>query len=398
MNTLPPLLSPTKDKHLFKKILLLLSIATFSALAIGTEINAITSAHTKTSGTWTPTESMNNFQISAKAALLPDGNVLVTGGFDPYSGPLHTAELYHPHGAWTRTGSMNDSHTGHTITLLPHGKVLVAGGNSQGTAELYDSIRGVWTRTGSMHSPRQNHTATLLPNGKVLITGGSNHGNNGYYLKTAELYNPKSGEWTSAKDMIIEHGGHTATLLTNGKVLIVGGYNPSNRPELYDPINGDWIQIKNIPQWRYHHTATLLSNGLVLVAGGYSLNKDGILIALNTAELYDPNHDKWTSTGIMNIDRADHTATLLPDNSVLIAGGNNRYVSVNSADRYNPKSNVWEAAGFIGSRENHTATLMQNGKVLVAGGSTRVPVMKPLKTAELFTPDENGMFYSKPTD
>src|SRR5947208_364637 len=128
------------------------------------------------SGTWTYTGSLNTVRRSHTATLLPNGMVLVAGGFAP-SGVLASAELYDPvSGTWTATGSLGTARYLHTATLLPNGKVLVAGGGgSSGTlasAELYDPASGTWTPTGSLHTARREHTATLLPNGMVLVAGG----------------------------------------------------------------------------------------------------------------------------------------------------------------------------------------------------------------------------------
>src|SRR2546428_168405 len=100
---------------------------------------------------------------------------------------------------WTFTGSLNTPRSGHTATLLPNGMVLVAGGwgfsGLHNTAELYDPAAGAWSVTGGLNTPRDLHTATLLPNGKVLVAGGTttttppDFGLN----NSAELYDPATG-------------------------------------------------------------------------------------------------------------------------------------------------------------------------------------------------------------
>ena len=115
----------------------------------------------------------------------------------------------------------------HTATLLPNGKVLVAGGYNSGyltSAELYDPASGSWSATGSLNTARQAHTATLLPNGKVLVAGGDNGSG---YLTSAELYDPASGSWSATGSLNTARYFHTATLLPNGKVLVAGGLNGS---------------------------------------------------------------------------------------------------------------------------------------------------------------------------
>ena len=165
------------------------------------------------------------------ATLLPNGKVLVAGGYDGNSVALASAELYDPaSGTWTATGSLATARDGHTATLLPNGKVLVAGGldSSQvafASAELYDPASGTWTATGSLATARYIHTATLLPNGKVLVAGGLTAA---ALLASAELYDPASGTWTATGSLATARYSHTATLLPNGKVLVAGGSDDSS--------------------------------------------------------------------------------------------------------------------------------------------------------------------------
>src|SRR5208337_4930807 len=143
---------------------------------------------------WANTGSLNDAPYEHTATLLPNGQVLVAGGFDN-AGLTNSAELYNPAtGTWTLTGSLNTARSQHTATLLPNGQVLVAGGYDYGGpttgAELYNPTTGTWTATGSLHTARYDHTATLLPNGQVLVSGG--YGNSGP-MTSAELYNPTTG-------------------------------------------------------------------------------------------------------------------------------------------------------------------------------------------------------------
>src|SRR6266853_3991058 len=129
---------------------------------------------------------------------------------------------------WTPTSSMITARTHHTATLLANGEVLVAGGGNTTilpSAELYNQTTGKWTATGSMTTARTDHTATLLANGEVLVAGGLSNGGSQIgtsCTSTAELYNPSTGQWMATGSMTITRGHHTATLLPNGKVLVVG--------------------------------------------------------------------------------------------------------------------------------------------------------------------------------
>ena len=226
---------------------------------------------------------------------------------------------------------------------------------------------GTWTSTNLMVTARYEHTATLLSNGKVLVAGGYN----GNYLASAELYDPATNTWsTTTNPMGTARYAPTATLLDSGKVLVAGGLNVGSlaSAELYDPVAGTWSSTTNpMGTGRYDHTATLLPNGKVLVAGGYSSSSSSSFLA--SAELYDPATGTWSSTGPMGTARFYHTDTLLPSGKVLVAGGANSYFLA-SAELYDPVAGTWSSTtNPMGTaRYDHTATLLDGGKVLVAGG------------------------------
>ncbi|PYK36898.1 MAG: hypothetical protein DME60_13250 [Verrucomicrobia bacterium] len=162
-------------------------------------------------------------------------------------------------------------------------------------------------------------------------------------------------------------------MLPNDKVLVAAGVNyhtpeqTLDSAELYDPASGTWMTTGSLIQRRGDHTATLLPNGKVLVAGG-SVILQG---AVASCELYDPASGTWTMTGSLHNARVDHTATLLPNGNVLVTGGLNLNENdqLTSAEVYDPASGTWtEVASLATKRDGHTATLLPNGKVLVAGG------------------------------
>jgi hypothetical protein len=254
-------------------------------------------------GMFTATGNMVSARSEHAAVLLNNGKVLITGGSISASSGLASAELYDPvTGTFAATGSMTTARWAHTVTRLSNGLVLVAGGfNSAGTdgladTELYDPVTGTFAATGSLTNARRSHTATLLNNGKVLIAGGSNRASG--FLASAELYDPATGTCTATGSMSSARETHTATLLTNGQLLVAGGANGPNAlatAELYDPatetfaltasMDIDGTKMRNGA--RFFQTATLLTNGRVLVEGGYT-SSAGTLLPFPSAELYLP--------------------------------------------------------------------------------------------------------------
>jgi N-acetylneuraminic acid mutarotase len=334
---------------------------------------------------WTLTKSMiAPARDWGTATLLPDGTVLVAGGADGHadgSEPLSSAELFHrASGSWVATGSMLAGRIGQTATLLSNGMVLVAGGSSddgQETAlesvELYDPVTGAWTATGDMIRARSRHTTTLLSDGRVLVAGGfeSAQGAGGYdRLPSAELYDPVTGSWTATDDMSQARDAHTATLLPDGRVLVAGGGGGGrlSSAELYDPVTGTWAATGDMTEPYLGHTATLLLDGTVLVAGGDAPSGPGAR-AWHHAELYDPVTGTWVATRGMITPRLGHTATLLADGRVLVTGGANPGDTGSAAELYDPVTGRWQAIGdMIQARSGHTATLLPDGRVLVVGG------------------------------
>jgi deoxycytidylate deaminase len=223
-----------------------------------------------------------------------------------------------------------------------------------------------FSATGSMTTARARHTATLLTNGMVLITGGTVD-SSGSTHASAELYNPTTKIFTATGNMTAGRTHHTATLLNDGTVLIAGGYNGDGThasAEIYNPTTGSFAAtLQPMTTSRADHTATLLANGMVLIAGGY--NGNGIH---NSAELYNPVSQTFMSTGNMTVERELQTASLLSNGNVLIAGGeNSTYLA--SAELYNPTAGTFTGTGNMhAARKFHTATLLNNRSVLVVGG------------------------------
>src|SRR5919202_3477224 len=187
-----------------------------------------------------------------------------------------------------------------------------------------------------------------------------------------------------AAPMGIARAAHTATLLPTGQVVVVGGHDGSRRganalgsAERYDPAADRWTAVRPMVAPRAYHTATLLPDGRILVVGGRGGNAQGGA-ALNTVELYNPATDTWTGAAPLATPRSNHTATLLPDGRVLVVGGaetrSGLLTPVPSAEIYDPAANSWTAVGPLGTaRSGHTATLLSDGRVIVAGGGSSPP-------------------------
>lgn len=311
---------------------------------------------------FSPTGSMTAGRRGHTATLLPNGKVLVAGGYATAS-----AELYDPFtGSFSPTGSMSVTRYRHTATLLPNGEVLIAGGYDRASdsyptsAELYDPASGTFSPAGTMSQAHYAAAATLLGNGKVLIAG------TGSQNKVVSLYDPVTGTF-STSTMIEAQGQFTATLLASGKALVTGfssGLGPAVA-ELYDPSTDTFSLISSPNAVRQNGTATLLADGRVLLAGG---EYGGVHLS---AELYDPTRsaDSFSVTGSMSVPRVWHTATLLPNGKLLVTGGSNLTVGWASAELYDPATGTFSSTGSMSvARSQHTATLLPDGTVLIAGG------------------------------
>jgi hypothetical protein len=263
-----------------------------------------------------------------------------------------------------------------------------------------------FTPTGSLNVARGLHTATLLPDDKVLVAYGSNRSTysiaTGYVgLSSIEVYDAGTGTFTEiVGDSGLGIYGHTATFFQNGKVLLAGGFVNSvwdysgisgsyNVATLYDSATGVFSETGNMTANRGDHTATLLANGKVLIAGGADQDQTGTGLA--SAELYDPGTGTFTQTASMAVGRFLHTATQLQNGKVLIVGGALTSTSdpVATAEVYDPVTGIFTMTGAMATaREQHTATLLADGRVLIVGGATSTGTgdLQPTATVEVYDP------------
>ena len=384
-----------------------------------------------------------------KAAIPAAGDVLIAGGADASNQSLASAEFFDPSSRqFIATGTAASGRAAASSAALSATQVLLDGGFSgrasiknfslalRGSvlsgAEIFDETTGAFSPAGKMATPRMGFTATELNNGKVLVVGGQD--NLGNVLDTAELYDPGAHKFVAVSNTMSDRRMfHTATLLLSGKVLIVGGASnlsgdTTSSADLYDPASNSFTAAPlPMDHQRAAHAATLFTAGplagKVLITGG--VGGSSFFFKDSSAEVYDPASQQFTLlSSFMNEPRALHTATLLDNGSVLLAGGFDGSVAVaggvlssasglisNSAETFDPGSGDFACVGGFNSettrcnqsmsvaRAGHTATLLATGpkphRVLIAGG---IGAADPaahgvaLNSAELFNPAAGGSF------
>ena len=342
-----------------------------------------------------PAAPMNSARAQHTATRLESGKVLVVGGYGT-SGMLGRAELYDPATeTWSPAGNLTTPRYGHTATLLASGKVLVVGGYGNGgtltSVEIYDPVNNVWSSWGQvpwMSLARDFHSATLLSNGELLIAGGWGYdpgtGREGA-LPYASTYVPSTNSWMFAGTLRERRTAHDAVRMDSGEVLVVGGANGSTlaSSELYDPASRSWRSTAPMAIARSAPRIVKLGSGKVLATGG-----NGMGAAVAGCEVFDPAKGEWSAGGSLSQPHTDHTATALPGGGVLVVGGIDgaNAVAFAAAELYDPVANEWKPAGNLATgRHLHTATLLPSGKVLVVGG--REFAVGLLSSAELFDQD-----------
>ena len=282
-----------------------------------------------------PAGKMSTPRGDHTATLLLDGRVLVAGGRSAYSTYVDTAEIFDPKkfdpknpgaNTWTEMAPASIKRVSHGAALLPNGKVLLIGGYSSGTLdslELFDPVANSWSLLATkLNFKRSAAAITLLKSGNVVIAGGYEFASGvGIWHDTVEVYDSKSGILKLVPEkMQFKRAGHRGTLMADGNVLLTGGYCGGtckvSGDEIYDPTANKIKHISNPGSSLEHHSAALLRDGRVLcTGGGYTQTK---------AIAYDPKMGgMWTNLVSMKFGRYDHTATTMPDGLVLVVGGQN---------------------------------------------------------------------------
>lgn len=306
-------------------------------------------------------------------------------------------------GTLVAAGGMSTARAAHTATALPNGRVLVAGGftgeaNAPDGADVYDPVSARFTRTGPMRTPRHSHTATLLSDGRVLLAGG--YGAEGVYLSSAEIYDPASGTFAPAGAMRSARAGHVAVRLPDQRVLLVGGVGTGwaflASAEIYDPATGTFSPTGSMSVPRESHVAVVLADGRVLIVGGHQGRRANIEL-YTSVEVYEPTTGAFSAAGEMTVRRHKHDAVLLPDGRVLITGGTDerddrgRY---RSAEIFDPRTGLSRLTGTMHRpRYKHagTSVVLPDGRVLIAGGAPEAEVFDPASGAFLLVEGEARM-------
>lgn len=313
----------------------------------------------------------------------------VLGRVSPSASPSGTAGA----GKLEPTASMSVPRAAHTATLLPDGRVLIAGGftneaNAGQGAEVYDSEAGEFSPLPRMITLRHSHTSTMLPNGQVLIVGG--FAGEATTVAAAELFDPASNSFSSTGSMAAARAGHVAVLLESGKVLIAGGVGPGwsflSSAELYDPATGSFSPTGAMTVARESHAAVRLQDGRALIVGGHRGRRADIEL-YTSAETYDAATGAFQRVGDMHVRRHKHDALLLSDGRVLITGGADERDSdgvYNSTEFFDPRTGAFTLGPPMKHpRYKHQAAsvLLPNGIALLAGGAPQAETYDPISGA-----------------
>jgi len=283
----------------------------------------------------------------------------------PSASPIPVAG---PGGVWIPVGTMGTPRSGQDAVRLLDGRVLVVGGSGgefdPSSAELYDPVSGTWSATGSMLNPRQGLPPVVLLDGRVLVGDVSEEGSNGRPdVYGSELYDPTTGTWSATGDQI-GYGGDSAVVLPDGRVfaMVTAARPPLARGAVYDPATGTWAATaqRNNTDKGFGGSAILLSDGKVLVAGGYdaTLGGDPSFAFTDVAEVYDPATGSWTEIANMHEPSRSDMATLLPAGKALVVG---RY---GSWEIYDPATGTWTALAKP-TESGFPTALLSDGTVLM---------------------------------
>ena len=269
------------------------------------------------------------------------------------------------------------------LTLPKTGQVLAAGGSAGAdavvspSAEVFDPAARTWRFVAPMSTCRVSASSTVLASGDVLLTGGA--GCDGAAQPSAEIYRSATGDWTSVAPMHEGRWGHNATALSDGRILVTGGRASAvgaeaeqvlASAEIYDPTTNTWTSAPPMHVPRVLHVGALLRSGQVIITGGHVQDPSDRHAATTASELYAPLRNTWTTTGNMNAAREEGGSMLLPDGTLLMAGGGQQ----GSAEIYDPATGMWTLTTPMTTvHDDAQMTMLGTGEVLIAGGFQMSP-------------------------
>lgn len=340
-----------------------------------------------------PTGDLAKARSRATTAVMSDGRVMIAGGLT-IATTTASIEIYDP-SSGLFSGSpflaMSEPRSAVMGVALPTGQVLIAGGredvgsgSSLRSAELFDPISQQSMSTGMLGTRRENATATLLADGRVLIVGGSDNGDGGGpdgdqgsgALSSAEIYSPLSGMFSPTGSMSTQRDRANAVLLADGRVLVIGGYNSFSgsdlqTSEIYDPATGLFSQVATMPGGGRTGATTTLLTNGKVLVAGGSNGNT----YLSSAVLYNPADNSYATTGSMSTTRSLAGAVLLPSDKVLLVGGKSgRFSATSSIESYDPATGTFAGEGNLATaRASASVSILPNGRILVAGGDVPPP-------------------------
>ena len=326
-------------------------------------------------GSFSDGANMTDARMDFVSLVLGNGDVVAAGGRGRGATErvprLATAEIFEiATGQWKSVNEMSSKREIHCGVTLADGRAMIIGGADTRrvnlkTTEILDSSSGEWIKGPKMKKKRYKHSCATLNDGTVIVAGGADIG----VVATAEISGPSLDEFALTGEMNEGRALFTLTVLSDGKVLAVGGSSKNTQDtdsaelnrtsaEIWDPATGEWILVSPMNTARASHTANLLEDGRVLVVGGMG--------PLASAEIYDPSDDTWTLTSELSMGRQLHTAHLLDNGTLIVIGGSN---TLAETEVYDIESGQWSIGPSLTfGRHQHTSVKMNDGNVMVIGG------------------------------
>jgi hypothetical protein len=319
---------------------------------------------------WTDAAPLGTARYSANGVPLPGGNALIIGGRSDYGEPMISVERFD--GAkWAEIAPLKVARDSASAITLRDGRVLVAGGESSplhylASTELFDPASGTWTLGPSFGAPRSAFALQLLSDGRVLAVGGWDAGN------AAEVLD--GGAWKPAGDVVAMRADPAAARLADGRVLVAGGWNATDHvlasAEVYDPAKNTWTALPAMHVSREGAAATTLPDGRVMVAGGAYFPTEPPVNSVpprrQTYELYDPATNTWSAPQPFPRTDIDEIITLTDGRLLLFP---HEYSPDQTATLFSPATGTWARTTTMNRhRAGHVAIALTDGTILTAGG------------------------------